>query len=747
MTKAPASVPLEGDSGVTVADHDQPVTTFAQRYHASLNNPRLARNVTRYQQNWRANRDGAFEEVEFERLRAEFKATKTRIQDDLDNYLAQFQAAAERAGTTIHHAVDAAEANRIAHDICQRHNVDQIVKSKSMVSEEIELNHYLEGRGIECVETDLGEWIVQKAGQRPSHIVGPALHMGREDVGELLNDKMGMPVSNEDIPEQVHAIRDLIRPLFFTAGVGMTGANALIAESGTVMMCTNEGNGRMASSVPPVHIVLAGIEKLVPSFEDAVTQLRLLGRSGTGQRMTVYTTFITGPTPSHEMHIILVDNGRRTMRSMPEFREALHCIRCGACANVCPPYREVGGHVFGHIYTGAIGLVVTQFHHGLEAIAKAQSMCLSCNACETVCPVEIPLPRQIIDVRKMVVKEKGLAAPKRVAIAILQRPKALEMATRIGKRAQKPVTRGTGFIRLRRLPKLNRQTSWRSLPAVADRPFRERVAPGATLPAMKAVVPNAVEGRTVAVFPGCITERLYPEQGTAVVDILRGLGTKVAFPKGINCCGLPAANMGDEGAAIKMAKQTIVALERDRCDYIVSGSASCVAMIIQDYVHLLRHEPAWQRRAEALASKVRDLTTFLVHDAKLEPGALAGGEAEAITYHDSCQGLNALGLAGEPRYLLTNVLGLTVSELDENRLCCGFGGSFGFDYPEVSKRLMDRKLDNAEATGARRILTDNQGCIMHLRGGCDAGDRPIIVSHIAELIAHRIRAKAPERFA
>src|SRR3954454_2315752 len=312
---------------------------FRERYERSLANARLSANVTRYQSNWRVNRDKSLEEIEFESLRAAFKATKTRVQDRLDDYLGQFQAAAERAGTIVHHASDAAAANRIALEICSARSVTQIVKSKSMVTEEIELNHHLEANGIECVETDLGEWIVQKAGQRPSHIVGPALHMGREDVGELLNDKLGVPVSRDDIPEQVHTIRDLIRPLMFTAGAGMTGANALIAETGTVMMCTNEGNGRMASSVPPVHIVMAGIEKLIPTFDDAVTQLRLLGRSGTGQRMTVYTTFITGPTPGHEMHIILVDNGRRKMRSMPEFREALHCIRCGACANVCPPYR------------------------------------------------------------------------------------------------------------------------------------------------------------------------------------------------------------------------------------------------------------------------------------------------------------------------------------------------------------------------------------------------------------------------
>ena len=219
---------------------------FKVRYETAIANKRLAANVTRYQTNWRITRDKSLEEIAFETLRAEFKATKTRIQDKLDDYLAEFEEAASRAGTIVHHAVDAAEANRIAYEICQRHDATQIVKSKSMVSEEIEFNQFLEARGIECVETDLGEWIVQKAGQRPSHIVGPALHMGREDVGDLLNNKMGVPVSNDDIPEQVHAIRDLIRPLMFTAGIGMTGANALIAETGSVMMCTNEGNGRMA---------------------------------------------------------------------------------------------------------------------------------------------------------------------------------------------------------------------------------------------------------------------------------------------------------------------------------------------------------------------------------------------------------------------------------------------------------------------------------------------------------------------
>jgi iron-sulfur cluster protein len=641
LTKDPAqpvTIPPAANSGVTVADHDEPVTTFAQRYDASLRNPRLARNVTRYQQNWRVGRGKAVEEIAFEELRGQLKATKTAVLDDHERYLEQFTRAAEAVGTTVHTARTAEDANRIIHEICVAAGARQMVKSKSMVSEEVELNHYLEARDIECVETDLGEWIVQKLNQRPSHIVGPALHLGRQDVGELLNTKFRLPVSSEDIPQQVHAIRDLIRPQFFTAEVGMTGANALIAESGTVMMCTNEGNGRMASSVPPVHIVLAGIEKLIPTFEDAVTQLRLLGRSGTGQRMTVYTTFITGPTPGHEMHIVLVDNGRRRMRAMPEFREALHCIRCGACANVCPPYREVGGHVFGHIYTGAIGLVVTPFHHGIDAAAKPQSMCLSCNACETVCPVGIPLPQQILDVRKMVVRERGLPTAKRVILAGYSRRRVFDTVAKVGIRAQTPLTRGSRFVRGKRIPRLNRQTRWRSLPALANPALQHRLPAGEALPVVKAVVESAVAGKTVAVFPGCLTDRLFPEQGVAVIDVLRGLGMRVVLPPELHCCGLPANNMGDGVAAKRMARQTIESLEETGAEHIVSGSASCVAMILQDYQHLFRDEEPWRLRAERLGEKVTDFTSFLVHRAGIAPGALAGGAGKTITYHDSCQG-------------------------------------------------------------------------------------------------------------
>jgi iron-sulfur cluster protein len=717
---------------------------FPERYERAIDNRQLATSLTNFQQSWRRDRTNVMAEVDFDDLRGMLKAAKTEAIDNLDQYLDQFVQQAEAAGTIVHFAADAEEATAIIHGIATQHGVKLIAKSKSMVSEEIELNAYLAEDGIDVVETDLGEWIVQLRGERPSHMVMPAIHLSRHEVGDIFTQELGRDISRENVTEQVHAARDVIRDVFFNAGMGITGANALIAEAGTVMMVTNEGNGRLTSSIPPVHVVLAGIEKLVPTYDDAMTQIRVLARSATAQRLTVYTTFIHGPTPGHEQHIVLVDNGRRRMREMPEFREALHCIRCAACANVCPPYREVGGHVFGHIYSGAIGLVVTPFLNGLEAAAGPQSMCLSCNACETVCPVDIPLPRQILDVRAMVAAEKGMKQPKGAILDAWSHAKVMNLLLKIGTKAQLPLTKGKPYIRNRKLPLLKSQTRWRSLPALAERPLRDRL--GREVPvASEPLIPSAAAGLKVVLFPGCMTDRIYPEQGEAVATVLGALGVELVNPSGIHCCGLIPNNSGDIPHAKTMAKSTVERLERVPADYIVSGSASCVAMLGQDYLHLFRDEPDWKVRAEKLAAKIVDFTHFLVDVARIPAGALGpvDGPARDLTYHDSCQGLNALGLTAEPRYLLEEVMGDHLVELQENTLCCGFGGSFSFEYPEVAERLMNRKLGNAEATGTRLIVTDNQGCIMHLRGGLDAQGRRIEVKHIAELLAERVRERQP----
>jgi iron-sulfur cluster protein len=724
-------------------EHDAPEVPFHERFDIAMANERLSTNLTNFQQSWKQSRADIMEEVDFDILRSLMKSAKTEAIDNLEDYLAEFVGHATDAGAQIHFATTADEATSIIRDIARQHDVKLVAKSKSMVSEEIELNHEFLRDGVEVVETDLGEWIVQLRHERPSHMVMPAIHLARQQVGEVFSERLGREISREDVGAQVAAARDEIRDVFFAAGMGITGANALIAEAGTVMMITNEGNGRLTSSIPPVHVVLAGIEKLVPTYDDAMTQLRLLARSATAQRLTVYSTFVHGPTPGHEMHIVLVDNGRRAMRDKPEFREALHCIRCAACANVCPPYRELGGHVFGHIYSGAIGLVVTPFHHGIEAAAGPQSLCLSCNACEMVCPVHIPLPRQILDVRAMVMEKKGMKRAKRVVLKAYAKPSLMNVLFKIGARAQIPVTRGKPYVRLRKAPILRSQTRWRSLPALAKRPARDRqrefVAMTTTAP-----IPSAVTGKTAAIFPGCMTDRLYPEQAEAVATVLTAIGVRIVPAAGLHCCGLPAQNSGDLPNARAMAKQTITQLEKVDADYIVSGSASCVAVLAQDYLHQFRDDPEWLPRAQRLSARMMDFTSFLVNEAKIPAGSLSpkpGSQARTITYHDSCQGLNALGLSKEPRYLIEEVMGDSIAEIGENTLCCGFGGTFSIDYPTVAERLMNRKLRNAEATGARTIVTDNQGCIMHLRGGLDAQGKRIDVRHLAELLAERVRER------
>jgi L-lactate dehydrogenase complex protein LldF len=728
------------------AGHENPAAVdIHTRVSRALADLRVRENLGRFQRRWRESRDLVLPDDEFDSLKARLRAAKDAVIVDMPAYIARFRTAAEANGAIVYEARTAEDACRYVLELAQARGVKLVVKSKSMVSEEIELNRILEEHGIRAVETDLGEWIIQLAHERPSHMVAPAIHKSRQQVGDLFTRILKREVSREDINAQVKVARAELRADFLAAGMGMTGANALIAESGTAMIITNEGNGRLVSTAPPIHVVLAGYEKLLPTFDDAVTQLRLLPRSAAGQWLTSYTTFMSGPGDGQEMHIVLLDNGRMQMRADPDFVDALRCIRCAACANVCPPYQVVGGHVFGHIYTGAIGLVNTPFHHGLDAIAGPQSLCVSCNACETVCPVGIPLPRQILDVRTRVVEAKGLPPAKALPLRLLSNPRLFDLAMRAAAWTQAPLTRSGGGGRerttyLRNLPWLRRLTEWRSLPAPARRPFRDRFR---RAPAAPPLVPNAAAGMTVAYFPGCITDRLSPATGEAAVAVLRALGVRVTFPRAQHCCGLPAMNSGDRRDARILAKQTIQTLERSRARYIVSTSTSCASAMADDYLHLFRDDPAWRARAEALRGRIIDFTHFVDRVARLGldgPVALPAGSSPGpvVTYHDACQSHNVLGLKAEPRRIIRDVLGLELREMDESSVCCGFGGSFSLEHPDVSRHILDRKLANAEGAVAEVLVTDNPGCLMQLRGGLDARRSRLRAMHLAELMAERL---------
>ncbi|EFH87971.1 LUD domain-containing protein [Ktedonobacter racemifer] len=741
---------------------------FEERLTHALHDTNLQGALKRFAPNWRASRLQVFQqeqeaygdEFSFANLRTQLRQAKDDAIEHQEELLARFTSQAEAAGAVVYQARTAEDANRYIYELCQRQGIELVVKAKTMASEEIELNAYLEERGVTAIETDLGEWVAQLDHERPSHMVMPIIHKTRQQVGETLTRATGREISRDDVAEQVAVIRTEHRKSFLTAGMGVSGANALIAENGTVMMTTNEGNGRLVTSLPPVHVVIAGCDKLLGTFADAMTQLRLLARSATGQAMTSYSTFITGPSaPNQEMHIVLLDNGRSEMRADPHFKDALRCIRCAACANICPPYQQVGGHAFGHIYSGAIGLVVTPFHHGLEAGAGPQSLCVSCNACETVCPVEIPLPSLILDVRHRVAEKKGLHPIKRVIFEAMARPWLFNLGARLGSWGQLPLTWGSHFVRSRyfgplgKLPFLKGvadQARWRSLPAIAPRPLRDRVKARSESYSHGALLDTQGQLHvTVSYFAGCMTDRLYPEMGEAVIKVLESIGVHVVFPQQQNCCGLPALNSGDRRNGLRMAKQTIATLEQSLeesgADYILSGSTSCVVTIIQDYLRLFEdfHETTWLKRTQALANRVIDFAGFM--DRVVIPSGvqLPVREEKAsdvvVTYHDSCQSCNCLGLRSEARHVLQDLLHVDLREMAQSDVCCGFGGTTSIEQPEVAERLLNNKLQNAEETGAAILIADNPGCLMHLRGGVDAKGKHLRVLHLAEVVAERLQ--------
>ena len=673
-------------------------------------------------------------EVDWPALRADLTARKTRAIDDLPALIDRFTREAEAVGAKVYRAVDAEEARRIVLAICRAKKAKLVVKSKSMATEEIGLTDHLEAHGVRAVETDLGEWIIQLANERPSHLIAPAIHKTREEVAALFAKVVGHPVA-DDTASLVAVARTELRQAFIDADIGITGGNALIAETGTLMLVTNEGNADLATTLPPVHVAVVGIEKLVPTLDDAIAIVKLLARSGTGQKITSYTQFITGPSRSadielksqigvhgpKELHFVLLDNGRWAMREDPFFSDALRCIRCGACSNVCPSYLEVGGHVFGHVYTGPIGLVVSPWHHGIESVAHEQYMCMGCNACDTVCPVSIPLAALITDVRAKAIETTGMSWGKRLFLRQWSTPERIDRVTGWLAAFQNPL-RSNGHVRL----PFGTIAHEKSLPAVADNPLHYRARE------MTQTNPRA-PSLQVAMFPSCIVDHFLPGAGYAAARVLQAAGAEVHMVEGRRCCGLPQLNSGDRATAIAMAKAAIESLERVKADRIVIPSSSCAITIADDYARVLAGEPEWAARARGLAQRVTAFTPFVAGLAR-ERGLKGRALGIRATYHDACQSANVLGIHDEPRMLLREVAGVDVVEMAESSVCCGFGGSFSFEWPEVANRVLERKLANIEATEVDRVIADNPGCLTHLRGAFDTRRKPTRVQHLAEIL-------------
>lgn len=681
---------------------------------------------------YKANRAAVFAGINEKELIAEVAAAKDAALQDLEKLYAEFKEQAEKRGGGVHRAETAAEANAIILRIAEENNCRKIIKSKSMTSEETLLNRELAQHGLEVVETDLGEWIIQLRREGPSHMVMPAIHLSRGQVADLFTDATG-ELQTPDIPKLVKVAREALRDKFVEADMGVSGANFAIAETGTIALCTNEGNGRLVSTLPRVHVALCGLDKLTPTLRDALRVIRVLPRNATGQPITSYVTWINGPVECATapdgrkiMHIVFLDNGRTRLAKDPVCGEALRCVRCGACANVCPVYRLVGGHKLGHIYIGAIGLILTYFFHGRDKAAHLVQNCINCGACEEVCAAGIKLPAIIQELRARLNEQEGSPLHSSLLGKVLANRKLFHTLLRFGKWAQKPVSGDTPYIR--HLPEIFALgQEFRALPAIAETPFRDR------RPFLEAA---ASEGNIrVGLFAGCAQDFVYPEHLEAAATLMNAKGCRVSFPMEQSCCGLPVQQMGERRAAVKTAAANVKAFERDY-DYIVTLCASCASHMRFGYPRILENGPVSRTETEIFANRVIDFTSFM-KDVLGYGSEDFVNQGDGVCYHAPCHSCRGLGVGDQPRALLAAAG--RYEKTDEEEVCCGFGGSYSVKFPEISRRLLDAKLARLEKSGARTLVTDCPGCVMQLKGGEEKRGQKLRVEHMAQFLAARLK--------
>ena len=421
----------------------------------------------------------------WEEYREQGRRIKEHTITNLDYYLELLTDRVQQNGGTVHFAHDSKEATDIMLELARSRGVKLATKSKSMVSEEMGLNHVLESNGIEPVETDLGEFILQLSNETPFHLIAPALHKSKEEVGVLFNEKLGTR-KKAGIPALTIAARKALRSKFLEADMGITGVNFAVAETGTIALFTNEGNGRLSTSLPRIHVALMGMEKVVPTLEDLSVMLRLLPRAATGQRLTSYVTLVSGPRRPddedgpEEFHLVIMDNGRSNLLADPELREALNCIRCGACLNTCPVYQKIGGHAYGWVYPGPIGSVLTPAMNGPRHANNLPFASTLCGACRDACPVKINIPRMLLKLRQDL-KEGDKENRKATFLErfgfgiwshIVSSKGALSKYRAIAALAQRPFVKGS---RLRRIP-LPPFSKWarnRDFPRLASKSFHK----------------------------------------------------------------------------------------------------------------------------------------------------------------------------------------------------------------------------------------------------------------------------------
>jgi iron-sulfur cluster protein len=706
------------------------LSEYNKELREALENTFLRGAMDKFATAYPVGRANAFREYDVAALIEEVAKVKDAGISRLDELYAAFKAKAEANGVHVHLAKDGDEANEIVARIARENNCKKIVKSKSMTAEETLLNHRLEKDNLQVIETDLGEWIIQLRHEGPSHMVMPAIHLSRYQVAELFSQVTKQDQSS-DIQRLVKVARRELRQHFAEADMGISGVNFAIAETGTIGILTNEGNARLTTTLPRVHVALTGIDKLCGTLEDALKMLRVIPKNATGQAITSYVTWISGanecqtaPGGKKEMHIIFLDNGRSEMAKDPLFAQVLRCVRCGACANVCPVYRMVGGHQMGHIYIGAIGLILTYFFHGKDKARNLVQNCINCEACKQICASGIDLPRLIKEIHSRILDEEGHPLPSLLLGKLMKNRKLFHAFLRTAKMAQRPLTGGTPYIR--HLPHIfSKDHGFKALPAIAAKPFRDRFA------ALKPRV-SAPKYR-IALFSGCVQDFVYPEQLEAAMKVLGAHNVDVDFPMDQSCCGLPLQMMGEKKACMDVARQNIEAMAGNY-DYVITLCASCASHLKHNYPFLLGENDA---AAKAFADKVMPFSAFMTDVLGVTEESFKQTQQRA-TMHAPCHLCRGMGVVEQPRKLLA-IGGYEYAQADQEQVCCGFGGTYSAKFPAVSEQILKNKLTDAGRTGAEVLVTECPGCIMQLRGGAEVNKCGFTVRHIAEVLADHLK--------
>jgi len=657
--------------------------------------------------------------------------------DHLEEVVARAKQSLEDKGCKVYLAETAEDAQKYIASLIPDQGL--VVKSKSNAGKEINISHSLEDRGVKVIETDLGDRINQLAKCDASHSLAPAIHIPIETVTELFSAEEGKQL--ECTPEAlVVSARKGLRDFLVKADVGISGANAIAADTGSVFVTENEGNIRAVSMMPKIHIVIAGLEKIVPTLEDAMQVVRAAAVYGVGQDIGTYVSVISGVSESldpeleadahgqgpKEVHIFLLKNGRKKAIDAG-FKESLYCINCGSCLNFCPVYQEVGGK-YGYKYLGGRGLVFAAFHDDLvKSEENGLSLCIGCQKCQTACPVQMATPNMLWKLRQNAVAKEGVGWKKDLVFSMLTKPQTLPMvsklATTFGKLALKESAAGTGMTSRLTFDSFGLPRE-RVIPRFSKKSFVEIAKP-------KAIAKPA---KKVGFYPGCVVNYTEPDLGEALLHVLGENNVEVKLAKEDVCCGIPSVVSGDLVHAKAMALKNIETYSSFDIDALVFVCPSCAVAFKEEYPQLFADaSPAIQEKVRKLAQKVKDINEFLVQDIDLKrPKQIV---TETVTYHDPCHLARSMGVKKEPRELIQKIPGLKYVEMQDADTCCGFGGSFSLSFYELSQRINEGKLKTVADTEATTLATSCPGCMVHFRDGIAQHSMKQKVSHVVQILS------------